>query len=75
MPRLGSSMRTGLVTRWLRAEGDPVTEGEALVEISTDKVDAEIPAPATGRLREIVATAEEEAAVGAVIGWIDREAR
>ena len=71
MPRLGSSMRVGVVTRWLRAEGDQVTEGEPLVEISTDKVDTELAAPASGRLRQIVADEEEEVAVGAVIGWID----
>jgi pyruvate dehydrogenase E2 component (dihydrolipoamide acetyltransferase) len=71
MPRLGSSMRSGVVTRWLRAEGDPVSQGEPLVEISTDKVDTELAAPVSGRLRRIVAYEEEEVAVGAVIGWID----
>ena len=71
MPRLGSSMRSGVVTRWLRAEGDHVAEGEPLVEISTDKVDTEVAAPATGRLLRIVAAADDEVPVGTVIGWID----
>jgi pyruvate dehydrogenase E2 component (dihydrolipoyllysine-residue acetyltransferase) len=71
MPRLGSSMQSGVVTRWLRAEGDWIAEGEPLAEISTDKVDTEIAAPASGRLRRILVGADEEAGVGAVIAWID----
>jgi pyruvate dehydrogenase E2 component (dihydrolipoamide acetyltransferase) len=75
MPRLGSSMRSGVVTRWLRAVGEEVTEGEPLVEISTDKVDTELPSPASGRLRQIIVGEEGEAMVGAVIGWIEPNSR
>jgi 2-oxoglutarate dehydrogenase E2 component (dihydrolipoamide succinyltransferase) len=71
MPRLGSAMRSGVVTRWLREEGEEVTEGEPLVEISTDKVETQLPAPASGRLQQILVQEEEEAEVGATIGWID----
>ena len=71
MPRLGSSMRSGIVTRWLRAVGEEVRGGEPLVEISTDKADAEVVARASGTLKEILVGADEEVAVGTVIGWID----
>jgi 2-oxoglutarate dehydrogenase E2 component (dihydrolipoamide succinyltransferase) len=71
MPRLGSSMRSGTVTGWLRSVGEEVREGEPLVEISTDKVDTEVAAPASGTLKEILVGADEEVAVGTVIGRID----
>jgi pyruvate dehydrogenase E2 component (dihydrolipoamide acetyltransferase) len=71
MPQLGESVTEGTVTRWLKAEGDDVTADEPLLEVSTDKVDTEIPAPASGKLLRIVAAEDAVVAVGgelAVIG-------
>ncbi|HEY6595150.1 MAG TPA: biotin/lipoyl-containing protein, partial [Asanoa sp.] len=50
MPRLGESVTEGTVTRWLKQEGDTVEADEPLLEVSTDKVDTEIPSPAAGVL-------------------------
>jgi len=71
MPQLGEAVEEATITRWLKSEGDTVKEYEALVEINTDKVDTEIPAPASGILLKIV-QAEEGAtvAVGMVLAWI-----
>ncbi|MHB8489382.1 MAG: dihydrolipoamide acetyltransferase family protein [Candidatus Dormibacteria bacterium] len=55
MPQLGESVTEGTISRWLVGPGDPVAELDALVEINTDKVDAEVPAPVTGVLTEILA--------------------
>src|SRR6266702_2736820 len=55
MPQLGESVTEGTVTRWLKKEGEHVTADEPLLEVSTDKVDTEIPSPATGILRGIAA--------------------
>ena len=71
MPALGESVTEGTVTRWLKAEGDQVTADEPLLEVSTDKVDTEIPAPASGVLQKIVVQEDETVEVGtelAVIG-------
>src|SRR3954453_15793969 len=71
MPALGESVTEGTVTRWLKQEGDQVQADEALLEVSTDKVDTEIPAPASGVLTKIVVGEDETVAVGtelAVIG-------
>src|SRR5579863_3967280 len=67
---MGESVSEGIVSRWLKAVGDTVDEGEALVEVTTDKVDVEVPAPATGQLAQIVAAEGETVAVGAVLGLI-----
>ena len=61
MPALGESVTEGTVTRWLKAVGDTITADEPLLEVSTDKVDTEIPAPASGVLLSI--SAEEDAVV------------
>ncbi len=67
---MGESVSEGIVSRWLKAVGDDVDEGEPLVEVTTDKVDVEVPAPATGRLTEIVAAEGETVAVGATLAVI-----
>src|ERR1700686_4769886 len=67
---MGESVSEGIVSRWLKAVGDAVDEGEPVVEVTTDKVDVEVPAPATGRLTEIVAAEGETVAVGATLAVI-----
>ncbi|WP_415822135.1 biotin/lipoyl-containing protein, partial [Mycobacterium senriense] len=74
MPTLGESVTEGTVTRWLKQEGDTVALDEPLLEVSTDKVDTEIPSPAAGVLTEILAREDETVAVGsdlALIGEAD----
>jgi len=71
MPQLGESVTEGTVTRWLKKEGELVTADEPLLEVSTDKVDTEIPAPASGVLRGIVVDEDETVAVGAQLAVIE----
>ncbi|MFD8395804.1 biotin/lipoyl-containing protein, partial [Streptomyces sp. NPDC059680] len=70
LPALGESVTEGTVTRWLKAEGERVEADEPLLEVSTDKVDTEIPAPASGVLLEIVVNEDESAEVGAKLAVI-----
>jgi len=67
MPQMGESVTEGTVVRWIRQVGDPVDRDEPLFEISTDKVDAEIPSPAAGILREIRVREGETVAVDTVV--------
>src|SRR5438874_7860235 len=71
MPRLGESVTEGTVTRWLKQEGDRVEADEPLLEVSTDKVDTEIPSPAAGVLSRIVVHEDETAEVGSELAVID----
>jgi 2-oxoglutarate dehydrogenase E2 component (dihydrolipoamide succinyltransferase) len=71
MPRLGESVSEGTVTRWLKAEGDHVDADEPLLEVSTDKVDTEIPSPASGVLTSIKVAEDETVEVGAELAVID----
>ncbi|MET7741601.1 2-oxoglutarate dehydrogenase, E2 component, dihydrolipoamide succinyltransferase [Streptomyces sp. NPDC005385] len=70
LPALGESVTEGTVTRWLKEVGDEVAEDEPLLEVSTDKVDTEIPSPAAGVLLEIVVAEDETAEVGAKLAVI-----
>lgn len=70
MPQLGESVVEGTVTRWLKQEGEPIEEFESLLEVNTDKVDTEIPAPAGGTLLKILAQEGETIKAGTVIAWI-----
>ncbi|MFV2019435.1 biotin/lipoyl-containing protein, partial [Micromonospora sp. LOL_023] len=70
MPRLGESVTEGTVTRWLKQEGDRVEVDEPLLEVSTDKVDTEIPSPAAGVLSRIVVSEDETAEVGSELAVI-----
>jgi 2-oxoglutarate dehydrogenase E2 component (dihydrolipoamide succinyltransferase) len=70
LPELGESVTEGTVTRWLKQVGDDVATDEPLLEISTDKVDTEIPAPFAGVLQEIVVAEDETVAVGSVLARI-----
>src|SRR5947207_13260500 len=71
MPRPGESVTEGTVTRWLKKEGERVEVDEPLLEVSTDKVDTEIPSPASGILRGIAVDEDETVAVGAQLATID----
>src|SRR5271163_4589448 len=70
MPALGESVTEGTVTRWLKQEGDTVEVDEPLVEVSTDKVDTEIPSPAAGVLTKIIAQEDDTVEVGGDLALI-----
>lgn len=70
MPQLGESVVEGAIVRWLKAPGDPIAKYEPLLEISTDKIDTEVPAPAEGTLLEIIAPEGETVAVGTILAYI-----
>src|SRR5919107_3868523 len=71
MPALGESVTEGTVTRWLKQEGDSVEADEPLLEVSTDKVDTEIPSPASGTLSSIKVQEDETVEVGVELATID----
>src|SRR5512145_2795916 len=71
MPQMGESVTEGTVLEWHKAEGDHVEEGETIVEVSTDKVDAEVPAPASGTLTKILKQADEDVKVGEVLAQLE----
>jgi len=73
MPQLGESVTEGTVTRWLKQEGEHVQADEPLLEVSTDKVDTEIPSPVSGVLRGITVAEDETVAVGAELAVIDED--
>ena len=73
MPALGESVTEGTVTRWLKQEGDQVEVDEPLLEVSTDKVDTEIPSPAAGVLSKILVAEDETVEVGAELAVIGGE--
>ena len=64
MPEMGESVTEGTVLEWHVAEGDAVEEGQTVVEVSTDKVDAEVPAPASGTITKILVGPDETIEVG-----------
>ena len=70
LPALGESVTEGTVSRWLKEVGEEVAQDEALVEVSTDKVDTEIPSPVSGVLLEIRVEEDAVAAVGSVLGIV-----
>jgi pyruvate dehydrogenase E2 component (dihydrolipoamide acetyltransferase) len=73
MPQLGESVTEGTVTRWLKREGEHVEADEPLLEVSTDKVDTEIPSPVSGTLRGITVAEDETVEVGAELAVIDED--
>ncbi|MDP9159974.1 MAG: E3 binding domain-containing protein, partial [Acidobacteriota bacterium] len=73
MPQMGESIVEGTITKWLKKPGDKVQRDEPLFEISTDKVDAEIPAPASGVLSDIKVTEGNTVQVNTVVGTIAAE--
>ena len=70
MPALGESVTEGTITRWLKAEGDDVAVDEPLLEVSTDKVDTEVPSPVAGKLTKILVAEDETVPVGADLAVI-----
>ena len=70
MPQMGESITEGTVSKWLKSEGDRVEKDEAILEISTDKVDAEVPSPGAGILLKINTPEGETVEVGTVVGVI-----
>jgi 2-oxoisovalerate dehydrogenase E2 component (dihydrolipoyl transacylase) len=71
MPQLGETVTEGTVAQWLKRIGDPVEKYEAFVEVSTDKVNAEVPSPVTGTIREVLVKEGETVATGTPIAVID----
>src|SRR3954452_24032815 len=71
MPEMGESVTEGIVLEWHVAEGDFVHEGDTVVEVSTDKVDAEVPAPTDGVITKLVASVDEEVPVGAPLAEME----
>ena len=71
MPEMGESVSEGTVLEWLKAVGDTVEEGETVIEVSTDKVDAEVPAPASGTIAELLVEPDDVVAIGQVLGRIE----
>ena len=75
LPKMGESVVEGTIIRWLKQEGEFVNADEPLVEISTDKIDTELPSPASGVLTKILAGQDETVEVGAEIAQIDEDAK
>jgi pyruvate dehydrogenase E2 component (dihydrolipoamide acetyltransferase) len=73
MPQMGVSVSEGTITKWLKSEGEEIAADEALLEISTDKVDTEVPSPAAGVIQQILAQEGETVAVGTKIAVIAPE--
>jgi 2-oxoisovalerate dehydrogenase E2 component (dihydrolipoyl transacylase) len=71
MPQLGETVTEGTVSRWLKRPGDPVAKYEAFVEVSTDKVNAEVPSPVSGTIRELIVAEGETVPTGTPIALID----
>ena len=74
MPQMGESVAEGTIVRWLKKVGDPVERDEPLFEISTDKVDAEIPSPIAGVVSEIKVKEGETVPINTVVGVVDEAA-
>src|SRR3989442_14534530 len=74
MPQLGETVTEGTITRWAKQVGDRIEEDEVLFEVSTDKVDSEVPAPTSGYLAEILVPEGETVEVGAKLAVITDQA-
>src|SRR4051794_34577810 len=71
MPQMGESVTEGTILEWRKQVGDPVEQDEALLDVSTDKVDTEVPSPAAGTLSKILVQPDETVPVGTVLGEIE----
>ena len=74
MPQMGESIAEGTISKWLKQVGDAVQRDEPLLEISTDKVDAEIPSPVEGVLVEVLVEEGDTVEVGTIVAYVDPEA-
>ncbi|MBV9229598.1 MAG: dihydrolipoamide succinyltransferase, partial [Chloroflexi bacterium] len=74
MPRLGESVSEGTIGAWLKKEGDLVERDEAIAEVITDKINAELPSPVAGRLTKLLVQADETVSVGTLIALIEEHA-
>src|ERR1039458_10606710 len=74
LPSLGESVTEGIITKWFKKVGDHVARDEPLFEVSTDKVDSEMPSPASGELVEIIAGEGDTVATGSRVAVIDESA-
>ena len=73
MPKMGESITEGTIVEWKKKVGDKIKKDETILEISTDKVDSEVPSPASGILLKIISEKNETVAVGSVLGYIGEE--
>ena len=73
MPKLGESIIEATITKWLKAEGDMISEDEVICELATDKVDSEIPSPVEGKLVKILCKEGDVVPVGQLIAVIDMD--
>src|SRR5688572_10957837 len=71
MPQMGESVTEGTILEWHVSEGEEVSEGDTIVEVSTDKIDAEVPAPASGVITKIMAQPDDTVSVGQVLAQLD----
>ena len=71
MPQMGESVTEGTILEWHVEEGQEVAEGDTVVEVSTDKIDAEVPAPAAGVITKVLAAVDDTVEVGQVLAQID----
>ncbi|MCU0491253.1 MAG: lipoyl domain-containing protein [Chloroflexaceae bacterium] len=71
MPKFGATMSEGIISAWHRQEGDTINEGEPLLTVETEKVDAEVEAPASGSIGELCFAAGDEVPVGTIIAYIE----
>ena len=71
MPQMGESVTEGTVLEWHEPEGEDVAEGDTVVEVSTDKIDAEVPAPASGVITKILVAPDDTVEVGQALAEID----
>ena len=72
MPKYGMTMEAGIITEWLVEEGDHVQEGDSIAVITTEKVDTELEAPASGTIAELSVGVDAEVPVGNIIAYIEK---
>ncbi len=73
MPKFGMTMEAGIIVEWLAQPGDSLREGQGFAVITTEKVEVELEASASGKLTEICVELDEEVPVGDVVAWIESE--
>src|SRR6478735_5780232 len=74
MPQMGESVTEGTVLEWHKQEGEYVAEGETVVEVSTDKIDAEVPAPASGVITKLLVSPDDTVQIGQALAELDTSA-